>query len=394
MKRDGIFAIINHMLPRSWTWQQVLLLLYFISYRNSDHIIIAEAQLISAYEQAYGKWNIKLRGNIFARRKWHRQQHHNIILSNDNGNENRDRRRRKRKASDLQLMFPDIDIMQNNMQYQRENNNNETDTDTNTNANANANVLQVQSTSNDEKQQQTRIIASSKSVNSVSCILNLERNGRFTLSLLDEEKDSREELHNNAQSSSSSFNNIMVSKNHSPLNGEWFLTPNPYCVTDRQYDTLLLVSEPRMRRIRPQQKLRQLKQRILPINNDRAKQPVLIERATIELRCKLYGRYGMGSIRNKLGIKHGRACGRMVHGTIVIVKEVLYDTINDDDDDDDVGKKQRKRLMKKKKDKSREVVGTFCGRTIVDDGYDCVGSSDRDEDTDEDDDDLDLEDHF
>ena len=247
--------------------------------------------MISAYEQAYGKWNIKLRGNIFARRKWHIQQHHNIILSNDNGNENQDRRRRKRKASDLQLMFPDIDIMQNNVHYQRENNNVETDTDANTNTNANTNPnananTQVQSTSNDEKQQQTRTATSSKSVNSVSCILNLERNGRFALSLIDEEKDSREELHNNAQSSSSSFNNIMVSKNHSPLNGEWFLTPNPYCVTDRQYDTLLLVSEPRMRRIRPQQK-RQLKQRILP-SNDRAKQPVLIERATIELRYRVF----------------------------------------------------------------------------------------------------------
>ena len=61
-----------------------------------------------------------------------------------------------------------------------------------------------------------------------------------------------------------------------------------------------------------------------------------------------------------LGLKHGRVNGRMTCGTIVIVKEELV--YNDDDDDDD--RRMRRRVKRTKK--SREVIGSFCGRTIVD----------------------------
>ena len=64
-----------------------------------------------------------------------------------------------------------------------------------------------------------------------------------------------------------------------------------------------------------------------------------------------------------LGLKHGRVNGRMTCGTIVIVKEELV--YNDDDDDD---RRMRRRVKRTKK--SREVIGSFCGRTIVDSNAD------------------------
>uniref|UniRef100_A0A7S4N6S3 Uncharacterized protein n=1 Tax=Odontella aurita TaxID=265563 RepID=A0A7S4N6S3_9STRA len=91
-----------------------------------------------------------------------------------------------------------------------------------------------------------------------------------------------------------------------PAQGEWFLRPNPYCVTDRQYDTLHLITYPRVKQI----------------------MAVEEQYAFFEIRCKLWGRYGMKSIRKLLGQNHGRCKGRMTHGTIVLRRRESRDDIS------------------------------------------------------------------
>ena len=231
--------------------------------------IKCNAQLLSAYEQAYGHWGIKLSNHLLSGRKWHLHTPDDGNDKDDGKNKLRKTRsgRRKIEEGDLQLLFPEVPRSGNDT-----------------------------------------IHTSSKSVRSVSCILNLEKNGKFSLILAEDGGDP--------------FHNSSTITHHQPLTGEWFLTPNPYCVTGRHYDTLLLVSEPRMRR-----------------RSD------TVERATVELRCKLWGRYGGGGVRRTIGLKHGRIRGRMSHGSILIVKE------------DSQGGNARK---------NREVVGTFGGKTLED----------------------------
>jgi hypothetical protein len=76
------------------------------------------------------------------------------------------------------------------------------------------------------------------------------------------------------------------------------LQPNPYCVTDRQFDTLLLLSYPRVKRIKEWDK----------------------QFAMLELRCQLWGRFGMKSIRDFVGQRHGRSAGRLVRGSVMLVR--------------------------------------------------------------------------
>lgn len=268
---------------------------------------IGNAQLLSAYEQAYGSWDIKLAKNILAGRRWHLQ-----TLANENidgvGSDLRRRsgRRNEEGGGDLQLLFPDMP---------RERRGTLDDND------------DIQHRSRNE-----HIRTSTKSVRSVSCILNLEKNGKFSLSLVEEadEEANRNDKSATGKITPPSLKCHPTSIKHQPLRGEWYLTPNPYCVTDRHYDELLLVSEPRMRR--------------------RSK---MIEKARVELRCQVWGRYGAGAVRKRIGLKHGRIRGRMTHGTIVIVKENVEEGIG--------SVKKGKRFPT-----TRDVVGTFGGRAIVD----------------------------
>ncbi|KAL3826741.1 hypothetical protein ACHAXA_009350 [Cyclostephanos tholiformis] len=295
---------------RSVQFLALVLLISSIKTRASN------AQLLSAYEQAYGRWDIQLSKNIFcARRRWHVQTLTNEPAAGE-GNDRRriDGGRNEEGDGDLQLLFPDM-------------------------------PMERRGTLDDESDVQhrhrnERTPTSTKSVRSVSCVLNLEKNGKFSLSLVegaDGDYDRNEkgapdakghEGHSDDSTPSPHCRRATIK--HRPLRGEWYLTPNPYCVTDRHYDELLLVSETRMRR-----------------RSD------VIERARVEMRCQVWGRYGAGAIRRKIGLKHGRIRGRMNHGTIVIVRE---------GEDDGIGSEKRG----KKIPITREVVGTFAGRAIVD----------------------------
>jgi hypothetical protein len=275
---------------------------------------IGSAQLLSAYEQAYGRWNIKLSKNIFTGRRWHVQSSAKANIGGV-GSDLRWRSggRNEGGGGDLQLLFPDMPRERRVTLHDD-------------------NYIQCQT-----RNEHTR--TTTKSVRSVSCILNLEKNGKFSLSLVEEadEDNNHDEKSSpgkrDQESSDYTPPSLLchsTSINHQPLRGEWYLTPNPYCVTDRHYDELLLVSEPRMRR-----------------------RSNIIEKARVELRCQVWGRYGAGAVRKKIGLEHGRIRGRMNHGTIVIVKE---------DVEDGIGSERKG----KKYPTTREVVGTFGGRAIVD----------------------------
>eukprot|EP00978_Attheya_sp_CCMP212_P026605 scaffold87877_cov45-Attheya_sp.AAC.1 len=65
------------------------------------------------------------------------------------------------------------------------------------------------------------------------------------------------------------------------MRGRWKLVPNPYCITDRQYDELTLYSHPRVQ---------------FNWFGD-----TILKRARLELRCRIWGRYGAKSIRSLMG---------------------------------------------------------------------------------------------
>lgn len=322
-------------------WRAHVLVLVLLSVGR----ISADAQLLSAYEQAYGPWDVRLTKNAFARRKWHLR-----TVDRDGGGAARRREGGggRREDGDLQLFFPETLIRPDPSLSTTESDDAQHD-----------DATQLQSRND------VQVHTTTKSVRSISCILNLEKNGRFSLSLLRDDKGYRGGgRHDGYSAPSSAHESHPTSTMHQPLRGEWFLTPNPYCVTDRHHDTLLLVSEPRMRR-----------------------RSSVVEKATVELRCDVWGRYGMGSVRKRIGLGHGRVRGRMTRGTIIVVKEEV--------DDGNV----------RKKPPTREVVGTFCGRAIIDLGSADGGSSscadgvvsgdNEEEDGDSsDDDDLDFGDNF
>lgn len=244
---------------------------------------ICHAQLLSAYEQAYGRWDVKLSKNLF--RRWH------LSIIND---DELKRSKRDTKDGDLQLLFPELL------------------------------PLERRSTLVDEHGIENLAHTTTKSVRFVSCILNLEKNGKFSLSLVDETNEKNYSISNITPDKIEASSNTMK---YQPLRGEWFLTPNPYCVTDRHYDELLLVSDPRIRRSNT------------------------VEKARVELRCQVWGRYGAGAVRRKLGMKHGRVRGRMTHGSIVIVKQQSSDV-------HEIGRGKSSTAT------TREVVGTFAGRAV------------------------------
>ena len=256
-------------------------------------IQLVAAQLLSAYDQAYGQWKIKLSRNVFGE-KWYIET---VDPQRGAGKQKQD----AAKGSALQLMFPNNPIIRQDYLDDNE---------------------------DDEQQENatpTTVSLTHKPVRSINCLLNLQRNGRFTIHLDDNHHDNVDET-------------TKCKNNYQPLHGEWFLTPNPYCVTDRHYDEITLISQPRIRRV------------YLPSST-------VVEKATVELRCRLWGRYSAGAVRRKLGWEHGRSRSRMTHGNVLTVKETFHDNGGGS-----LG--EATQVLPQ-----RDVVGAFCGKA-VDLGYD------------------------
>mmetsp|Transcript_2590 Transcript_2590/g.5474 ORF Transcript_2590/g.5474 Transcript_2590/m.5474 type:complete len:305 (+) Transcript_2590:183-1097(+) len=161
---------------------------------------------------------------------------------------------------------------------------------------------------------------------SMSCCLTIRSDGTFYLEVepdKDGAKDSGEEC-------------------RLPLRGEWLLQSNPYCVTDRQYDTLILLTYPRVKRISH-------------FDN---------QYAFLEFRCKLWGRYGMKWIRDAVGHKHGRSMGRLTHGTVLLIRREQHGDVD-----------LSKTSFYVPKWRRRIVCGTFWGKPAHnDDDTGTVGS--------------------
>ena len=85
-------------------------------------------------------------------------------------------------------------------------------------------------------------------------------------------------------------------KNRMPLRGNWKVQPNPYCITDRQYDQLVLQSYPRLQK----------------------QDDCVLQKVDMQLQCRVWGRYGSGPIRRFMGHNRvGRSMSRMTHGTLL-----------------------------------------------------------------------------
>jgi len=93
-----------------------------------------------------------------------------------------------------------------------------------------------------------------------------------------------------------------------PLEGCWKLRQNPYCVTDRHYDQLSLVSYPKVR----------LHSSVVDSEAKETSQHDISERdtVTLEMRCKVWGRYGSNTIRRLLNYPLGKDASRLTQGTL------------------------------------------------------------------------------
>lgn len=121
---------------------------------------------------------------------------------------------------------------------------------------------------------------------------------------------------------------IDTSEDRMPVRGEWRLNPNPYCITDRQYDQLVLESYPRVQK------------RITADNEE------VLQRVRLQLQCRVWGRYGSDPIRRIMGYQTGRSMARMTHGTLL-------------------WKVQESQQINLPRWKARRICATFTARPII-----------------------------
>lgn len=140
----------------------------------------------------------------------------------------------------------------------------------------------------------------------VKCKLSLKPDGTFELA-----------PHLDIKSESTAAHNgrcISSSRSKKSLRGQWQLRPNPYCVTDRRYDELTLISNPKIYK-KSSPKIDQRIHHDVEYNchgDDGG-------RIRIEMHCKIWGRYSSNSIRKLLKYKTGREAARLTHGKLSIV---------------------------------------------------------------------------
>ena len=135
----------------------------------------------------------------------------------------------------------------------------------------------------------------------LQCELILETDGTFVLNPPSEPQRNSDEIES-------------TQTNRLPLRGNWMLRPNPYCVTDRQYDELTLISNPKVRYY----------------GHNKSTTTDTQEKVTLEIRCKVWGRFGSNTIRSLLRRPRGRNAGRLTHGTLSIRKDVIDTELESD----------------------------------------------------------------
>lgn len=120
------------------------------------------------------------------------------------------------------------------------------------------------------------------------------------------DEDGTFELHPPPELCETNINGKFHRVERQPLKGRWNLKPNPYCVTDRQYDELILKSNPKVR-----------------VDVHTENEIKVQECVVLEMHCKVWGRFGSNTIRNLLRLPRGRDAGRLTHGILTIQKDFL-----------------------------------------------------------------------
>ena len=121
-------------------------------------------------------------------------------------------------------------------------------------------------------------------------------------------------------------------KSFMPLRGRWKVLPNPYCVTDRSYDQVVLESYPRLEmkvsaskagelarcgNDRPGLETAGMRQKLTVGSDHNKGKKENIDVVKLSLNCRMWGRYNRpnGGLFGKW--RRNYAQGRMTHGTLV-----------------------------------------------------------------------------
>lgn len=115
----------------------------------------------------------------------------------------------------------------------------------------------------------------------IRCNLSLFTNGTFNLE--PQQEDETEEI-----SRPSPIHDGLTSHRRLHLHGRWKVDPNPYCVTDRFYDHLLLEGYPRVQKLVPTAAKRSSPHLLSP---NHTPEPLLLQQVAIQLSCRIWGRY-------------------------------------------------------------------------------------------------------
>lgn len=212
----------------------------------------------------------------------------------------------------------------------------------------------------------------------IPCRLSLYANGTFGLT------DRRPEQVPKLQSPEPLSSNTFI------IRGKWSLQTNPYCVTDRFYDDILLESFPRIQKERQQM--------VLPhgtthqYNNNGATTSIStrattyqsvttitrpIQKVQLKLRCRLSGHFTGGNGR-RLGLpfrvgqrRRYYACGTITHGVMLLEQ---IDHVHDCDaaaaDDDITTAVMRApfRFVRQKYQRlnhPRQIIASFSAQRII-----------------------------
>ena len=219
----------------------------------------------------------------------------------------------------------------------------------------------------------------------IPCRLSLYANGTFGMT---DHHDSK------IQSPSSSL----------LIRGKWKLQTNPYCVTDRFYDDIILESYPRV------QKLQQQQQFILPKethqhhdNRNYCRENTLsqsvsiirpIQKVRLKLRCRLSGHFSGGNRRRAMPFRfrppknqhHYYARGKITHGVMSL--EELYniqDTKSDDTDTTTSGTSTGLTLLRfltkqyRRQRHSNGIIASFSAKRYIPTYSDLLSQSNDDE---------------
>ncbi len=175
-----------------------------------------------------------------------------------------------------------------------------------------------------------------------------------------------------------------LSSNSFVIRGKWSLQTNPYCVTDRFYDDILLESYPRIQKERQQKVLphgttRQyhnsttsVSTRVMTYQNLTIIRP--IQKVQLKLRCRLSGHFTGSDGRLGLPFRMGQrrreyryyARGKITHGVMMLEElDNVHGSDYDDDDNTTAGMIALFRFLRQNHPRPRQIIASFSARRYI-----------------------------